>query len=116
VQHALPGWLRGRDSIQRQVRERVQRNLQVLDEALAKQYAVTRLACEGGWYATLRTPTSESGEALAIRLLERRGVAVHPGAFFGFAESNRVVVSLLPELGVFAEGIATVIGETRTIP
>jgi aspartate/methionine/tyrosine aminotransferase len=105
VQHALPGWLRGRDSIQRQVRERVQRNLQVLDDVLAKQHAVTRLACEGGWYAILRTPALESGETLAIRLMEERGVAVHPGEFFGFAEQNRVVVSLLPEPRMFDEGL-----------
>jgi alanine-synthesizing transaminase len=112
VQHALPGWLRGRQAIQRQVRARVGQNLRMLDEALAAQHAVTRLACEGGWYATLRTPSSETGEALAVRLIEGRGVAVHPGSFFGFAEPNRVVVSLLPEPGLFAEGIAAVIGVT----
>jgi alanine-synthesizing transaminase len=113
VQHALSGWLRGREAIQRQVRARVERNLQALDDALTKQHAVTRLACEGGWYATLRSPASESGEALAVRLLEWYGVAVHPGAFFGFAEQNRVVVSLLAEAGMFAEGIAAVLDERR---
>lgn len=112
VQHALPGWLRERHAIQQQVRARVEQNLRVLDEALARQHTVTRLACEGGWYATLRTPSLETGEALAIRLIERRGVAVHPGSFFGFAEPNRVVVSLLTEPGLFAEGIAGVIEET----
>jgi alanine-synthesizing transaminase len=111
VQHAIPGWLRGRHSIQRQVRERVRQNLQMLDDVLDAQHAVTRLACEGGWYATLRTPASVTGEALAIRLLETRGVAVHPGAFFGFAEQNRVVVSLLPELEAFADGVRNLIDE-----
>jgi aspartate/methionine/tyrosine aminotransferase len=111
VQHALPGWLRGRHAIQQQVRERVQRNLGSLDAALAAQHAVTRLASEGGWYATLRTPASVTGEELAIRLLERGGVAVHPGAFFGFAEQNRIVVSLLPEPEAFAAGIAAVMAE-----
>ena len=113
VQHAMPGWLQGREAIQQQVCARVEQNLRALDDALATQHAVTRLACEGGWYATLRSPASETGEALAIRLLKRRGVAVHPGAFFGFAESNRVVVSLLPEPGVFAVGIAAVMDESR---
>ncbi len=111
VQHALPGWLRGRHAIQRQVRERVQRNLRSLDAALAAQHAITRLASEGGWYATLRTPASVTGEELAIRLLEKAGVAVHPGAFFGFAEQNRIVVSLLPEPEAFAAGIAAVMAE-----
>ncbi|HEX6495780.1 MAG TPA: pyridoxal phosphate-dependent aminotransferase [Acidobacteriaceae bacterium] len=111
VQHAVPGWLAGRHSIQRQIRERVQQNLGTLDRAIAREHAIARLACEGGWYATLRTPAFASGEALAIRLLERCGVAVHPGAFFGFAESNRLVLSLLPESEVFAEGIAALTAE-----
>ncbi len=111
VQHALPGWLRGRHAIQRQLRARVQRNLQSLDDALAAQHSITRLASEGGWYATLRTPASATGEEVATGLLERRGVAVHPGVFFGFAEQNRIVLSLLPEPEVFAEGVAAVMEE-----
>jgi aspartate/methionine/tyrosine aminotransferase len=111
VQHALPGWLRGRDSIQRQIRERVQQNLSTLDGALAGSDKIARLVCEGGWYATLRTPSYATAEVLAIRVLESQGVAVHPGSFFGFRESNRLVLSLLPEAEVFREGIAAVIGE-----
>lgn len=111
VQRAVPGWLRERDAIQRQVRERVQRNLQALDDAVAAQHAITRLASEGGWYATLRPPASLTGEELAIRLLEKDGVAVHPGAFFGFAEESRIVVSLLPEPKAFAKGFAAVVTE-----
>jgi aspartate/methionine/tyrosine aminotransferase len=113
VQQAIPGWLRGRDAIQRQVRERVQVNLRTLDDAVATQHAITRLACEGGWYATVRTSAMATGEELAVRLLETRGVAVHPGAFFGFAEQNRIVVSLLPEPKVFAEGIGAVLDECQ---
>ena len=111
VQHALPGWLAGRGAIQRQIRERVQQNLSALDHAIAYEHAIARLACEGGWYATLRTPAFASGEALAIRLIENRGVAVHPGSFFGFAEQNRLVVSLLPQPEIFVEGIAALIAE-----
>ena len=113
VQHALPGWLAGRHAIQRQLRERVQHNLRTLDDALAHQHEIVRLACDGGWYATLRTPPFATGEALAVRLLERCGIAVHPGSFFGFAEQNRLVVSLLPKPEVFAEGIAALIAEAR---
>ncbi len=112
VQHALPGWLAGRHTIQQQLRDRVRQNLQGLDNALARQHEIARLACEGGWYATLRTPFFTTGEALAVRLLERCGVAVHPGSFFGFAEANRLVVSLLPQAEVFADGITALIAET----
>jgi alanine-synthesizing transaminase len=111
VQHALPGWLAGRHAIQQQLRDRVRQNLRALDDALAPQYEIARLACEGGWYATLRTPSFTTGEALAVRLLETCGVAVHPVSFFGFAEANRLVVSLLPQPEVFAEGIAALIAE-----
>jgi aspartate/methionine/tyrosine aminotransferase len=111
VQHALPGWLAGRHAIQRQLRDRVRKNLQTLDHALAPQHEIARLACDGGWYATLRTPPFATGEALAVRLLERCGVAVHPGSFFGFREQNRLVVSLLPQPDVFAKGIAALIAE-----
>jgi aspartate/methionine/tyrosine aminotransferase len=113
VQHAMQGWLRGRDAIQRQVRERVQVNLRTLDDAVASQHAFARLAAEGGWYATLRTPASASGDALAVRLLESRGVAVHPGSFFGFAERNRIVLSLLPEPEAFVEGMTAVMAEVE---
>ena len=40
-------------------------------------------------------------------------VAVHPGAFFGFAEHNRIVLSLLPQPEVFAAGIAALIAEAQ---
>jgi alanine-synthesizing transaminase len=116
VQHALPGWLAGRHTIQQQLRDRVRENLQVLDDALASQHEIARLACEGGWYATLRTPPFATGEALAVRLLEKCGIAVHSGNFFGFRERNRVVLSLLPPAEVFAEGIAALIAEAGRKP
>jgi alanine-synthesizing transaminase len=116
VQHALPGWLAGRHAIQQQLRDRVRRNLDTLDRLLASQHEIARLACDGGWYATLRTPSFATGDALAVRLLETRGIAVHPGSFFGFAEQNRLVVSLLPKPEVFAEGIAALIAEAGREP
>jgi alanine-synthesizing transaminase len=115
VQHALPGWLAGRQSMQRQIRERVQQNLETLDAALAGGDTMARLACEGGWYATLRTPSYANGEALAIRMIERHGVAMHPGSFFGFREQNRLVLSLLTLPEDFAEGIAKLIAESSQV-
>jgi alanine-synthesizing transaminase len=113
VQHALPGWLIGRHTIQRQIRERVQQNLRVLDEAIAQEHGLERLACEGGWYATLRIPPGEDDEATAVRLLEKRGLAVHPGGFFGFRERNRLVLSLLPQPAVFGTGVAALVEGLR---
>lgn len=111
VQQAMPDWIAGRHAIQQQVRERVQQNLAALDHALAGQHSVSRLACEGGWYATLRTPPYAAGDVLAVRLLEQYGIAVHPGSFFGFAEQSRLVLSLLTVPEVFREGAAVLVAE-----
>ena len=111
VQHAMSGWIAGRGAIQQQVRARVQENIAALDRALAGQHSVARLACEGGWYATLRTRPFAAGDELSVRLLEQYGIAVHPGSFFGFAEQNRLVLSLLTPTEVFAAGAISVIAE-----
>ena len=109
IQHAMPRWLAGRAAVQQQLRARTAANLRTLDAALRGQHALARLDCEGGWYTTLRTSPFEDGEALAVRLLEEAGVAVHPGSFFGFRESNRLVLSLLPREAEFARGIAALL-------
>ena len=111
VQHAMSGWIAGRGAIQQQVRARVQENIAALDRALAGQHSVARLACEGRWYATLRTRPFAAGDELSVRLLEQYGIAVHPGSFFGFAEQNRLVLSLLTPTEVFAAGAISVIAE-----
>jgi alanine-synthesizing transaminase len=113
VQHALPGWLASRHTMQRQIRERVQQNLRALDQAIADEHGLERLACEGGWYATLRIPPGEDDEGTAVRLLEECGVAVHPGGFFGFRERNRLVLSLLPQPAAFAVGVAAMVESLR---
>lgn len=104
VQGALSDWLEGRSAIQRQIQARLRRNLAALDRELAGS-AISRLEVEGGWYATLRVPAIEPDEALAIRLVRDFGVEVHPGHFFGFPDSGRLVLSLLPEERDFLPGI-----------
>ena len=84
VQLALPEFLAQRDGIQRQVKERVAANLAELDRQLAEQESVRRLEVEGGWYAVLRVPATRSDEEVAIDLLERQSVIVHPGHFYDF--------------------------------
>jgi aspartate/methionine/tyrosine aminotransferase len=105
VQHALPVWLEGRESIQRQIRERVAANLAELDRQLALLPEVSRLEVEGGWYAVLRIPALRPDEQTVLALLER-GVWVHPGYFFGMEESGWLVVSLLGLEDEFSRGVA----------
>jgi aspartate/methionine/tyrosine aminotransferase len=105
VQHAIPAWLEGRDSIQRQIRARVTSNLAELDRQLARLPEVSRLKVEGGWYAVLRIPALRSDERTVLALLER-GVWVHPGYFFGMADSGWLIVSLLTAEAEFSRGVA----------
>jgi aspartate/methionine/tyrosine aminotransferase len=104
VQCALPKWLEGRAAIRGQIQERVNANLAELDRQLGRLPAVQRLNVEGGWYATLRIPALRPDEQTVLALLEH-GVWVHPGYFFGMAESGWLVVSLLGPETEFVTGV-----------
>jgi aspartate/methionine/tyrosine aminotransferase len=108
VQCALPAWLEGREAIQRQIQGRVTANLAELDRQLSRLAALNRLEVEGGWYAVLRIPALEADEQTALALLER-GVWVHPGYFFGMAESGWLVVSLLGPEAEFSTGVTILV-------
>ena len=66
------------------------------------------LHTDAGWSSVLRVPSTRSEEDLVVDLLDRDGVLVHPG-FFDFAHEAFLVVSLLAEPQVFAEGIRRVL-------
>jgi alanine-synthesizing transaminase len=108
VQLAAPALLEMRGAFQRQVIERVRRNLTELDRQLAQQEVCARLECEGGWTAVLRVPALQSDEELAIALLSESGVLVHPGHFYDFARPGHIVVSLIVPEQEFAEGMRRV--------
>jgi aspartate/methionine/tyrosine aminotransferase len=110
VQCALPAWLAGSEGMQEQIRARTQGNLAVLDQLLLQNRFVTRLEVEAGWYAVLRVPALGSDEGLAVRLVEERGVSVHPGYFFGFAGDGWLVVSLLTPEAEFRRGVEGICG------
>jgi aspartate/methionine/tyrosine aminotransferase len=105
VQHALPAWLGGCGRMQDQIRARTRANLRNLDQALLRCSSVTRLRVEAGWYAVLRVPALENDEALAVQLLDDRGVYVHPGSFFGLPREGWLVVSLLTPEDEFRRGL-----------
>jgi alanine-synthesizing transaminase len=52
----------------------------------------------------VRFPRVVTEEALVLELLDRHGVAVHPGYFFDFPADGYLVVSLLPNVKTFAAG------------
>jgi len=104
VQGALPSWLAGRKGIQGQILARVRGNL-----AAAQRSGVEVLRVEAGWSAILRLPQMGRDRDVAEILLREAGVVVHPGSFYGIAESGRVVVSLLGVEQEFAEGLARIV-------
>jgi alanine-synthesizing transaminase len=108
IQLAAPVLLKQRHGFQQQIMARVRQNLAELDSQLAGQ-TCSRLQTEGGWYAVLHVPATRSDEDLAIELLEKYDVQVHPGHFYDFPGDGYLVVSLItPEQG-FVEGIRRVL-------
>jgi alanine-synthesizing transaminase len=105
VQLAAPALLGMRAAFQAQVMARVRANLRELDAQLSRQSACSRLSCEGGWSVVLRVPAMQSDEDLAITLLAKHGVCVHPGHFYDFAQPGQAIVSLIVREDQFAEGI-----------
>ena len=91
-------------AFQSQLLARVRANLAALDKQLAAQSQCTRLAFEAGWSVILRVPSTRSDEDLALNLLERHGVLVHPGHFDDFTHDGYLVLSLIVPEKDFAEG------------
>ena len=104
VQLALARLLAASRVTQRAILERCRENLSTLDREL-KDSAATRLDVEGGWYAVLRLPETESEEHWVTELLERDSVIVHPGYFYDFAREPFVVLSLITPEPEFVEGV-----------
>ena len=105
IQHAIPEYLQQRHEFQRQLMSRVRGNLAELDRQLATQKACSRLEIEGGWYAVLRVLATRTDEEVALDLLEKEGVYVHPGHFYDFPADGYLIVSLIGSEQEFGEGI-----------
>jgi alanine-synthesizing transaminase len=105
IQWATPVLLNQRKNIQRQLLDRVLANLAELDRQLAAQRTCQRLSVEGGWYAVLRVPVTQTDEELSVDLLRRKSVLVHPGHFYDFSSDGYLVLSLIATQGEFADGI-----------
>lgn len=97
AQYALPHWLQNRGAIQQQIRERSSHNLAAIVTA-----GLEPLRVDAGWSVVLRLPRIGIG---AAELLDQAGVLVHPGAFYGMPESERIVVSLIVPPERFFQGI-----------
>ncbi len=113
IQLAVPELLHSRHGFLAQARERLAANLAEFDRQLANQSLGQRLEVEGGWYAVLRVPATQSDEDLALALLNCHGVLLHPGHFYDFPSEGHLVLGLLTPAAVFAEGVRRTLAHLR---
>lgn len=99
-----------------QILERIAANIAELDAQLANQGACRRLEVEGGWYGVLRVPVTRSDEELALELLERQRVLVHPGHFYDFPGEGNLVLSLITPTQRFQEGVKRLLQHISEMP
>jgi alanine-synthesizing transaminase len=109
VQLAAPVLLEQRRSIQPKLLDRVRMNLTELDAQVATHKTCRRLEVEGGWYAVLRVPATQPDEDLAIELLRKHLVLVHPGHFYDFPKDGYLVLSLIAPRTYFREGLQRIL-------
>jgi alanine-synthesizing transaminase len=101
IQLAAPRMLDSRHEMQRQIRERTQRNLAALEGR--------QLRVEGGWNATIQIPRTRSEECWVLDLLREENVLVQPGYFFDFHAEAYLVLSLLTAPETFDEGVRRIL-------
>jgi aspartate/methionine/tyrosine aminotransferase len=105
AQSALPEWLAQRTGIQQQILERMSLNIKSIVGC-----RIDLLKAEGGWSAVIRLPRIGIG---AEDLLRQENVIVHPGTFYGMAEPERIVVSLIAPPDLFSKGMKRIARATR---
>jgi aspartate/methionine/tyrosine aminotransferase len=103
---AAPELLERGRVVQRAIRDRCSANLARLEQLAASTPVVRVVRPAGGWSAVVRVPALLDDEDLALRLLVRDGVAVHPGYLFDLPGDGYLVVSLLPAPAVFDAGVS----------
>jgi len=112
VQHALPSLLRDASVVTEQIRSRVQNNYIQVAQIVAGS-SLSAFHCEGGWSAMLQLPGTKADESWALELLKNQNVLVHPGHLFDFDQRSSIVLSLLPKVEIFREGLRKIAEATQ---
>ena len=106
VQTALPDLLAWAPEFQKQVHQRVKLNYRCLEGAFQDHGGVKILPLQAGWYGLMEVMSGRTTEEeIVVELLEKHRVLVQPGAFYDFSKGKYLVLSLIPESGIFEEGI-----------
>jgi aspartate/methionine/tyrosine aminotransferase len=116
VQLAAADLLRDGTQVRDAIHLRVSHNLRRARELVAAFPACSLLPVEGGWTAVLRVPGLRAEETLALELLERERILVHPGYFFDFPSEAYLVVSLLPPQDTFGDAFDRVLRHASSMP
>ena len=109
VQLALGSIFASGSDIRVAIQERIRRNLNAARQIVQQFKACEVLRTEGGWSAVIRVPATRTEEDLALTLLEREHILIHPGYFFDFPREAYLVASLLPEPEIFTDGMTRVL-------
>jgi alanine-synthesizing transaminase len=108
VQWAFPELLAQRRNIQPQLQARARANWAQL-ETTAHGKPCEVLESEGGWYGILQTRAALPDEDLAIEIMQKAHVLVHPGHFYDFPSDEYLVVSLIVPTHQFEQGVARLV-------
>jgi len=109
VQWAAPELLALRETMQKQILDRVRENLAFLQSQIGPESPWRVLQPEGGWYAVVQAPRIHSEEDWVLTLLGEDNVLVQPGFFFDFENEAFLVASLLTPAATFQEGIRRIL-------
>jgi alanine-synthesizing transaminase len=104
VQSAAARLLAAGETVQQQIRTRTRENLSTALRWLAGTCAAP-LYVEGGWYVILQIPRVRTEEQWVLDLLDQAHVLVQPGFFYDFESEAFLVLSLLPEVALFEDGV-----------
>ena len=110
VQTALPEIMADCRIVRQGIHERIKSNYIFIRGLLSGSTADTNYPCsvleaEGGWYAIIRTPRTQTAEAWAMELLSGCNLYVYPGHFFDFEDDGFLVASLLTEEETFRSSV-----------
>jgi aspartate/methionine/tyrosine aminotransferase len=109
VQVAAPALLERGGAIRARIAQRIAANHRALVAQAAEVSSWSVLRSGGGWYGVVQVPSIEYEEDLVVRLLMENHVLAHPGYFFDFPRESFLIVSLLPAVESFANGLQRVV-------
>lgn len=116
VMAALPRLLEIGRGIRAAIAARVGSNRRRAAELLAGARGARLLPGAGGWTACIELDPGIDEEELAVALVERHGVLVHPGYFFDFDRGSHAVVSLLVRGDELERGLQALVALTEPAP